>query len=276
MPVSSPKYVPPSINETAFNCPHCEALAKQSWFTLKAEAKKKDELPFRLSEDTFNRAAFDGLDDEVEKEKTLKLAEKIIRGAPFISLMEGSKYVDWEIFNFDLSRCFNCDEVAIWVQSSLVYPVRENAPLPNPDLPAEIRLDFDEAGRIVNLSPRGAAALLRLAIQKLCQHLGEPDDTIDQNIKSLVAKGLDVRLQRALDIVRVIGNEAVHPGTIDLRDDIATATKLFDLVNLIADSMISQPKHIDELYSSLPPNKLAGIEARDRKRLPPPERQASA
>jgi len=226
---STPKYVTPSITETAFNCPHCGALAKQSWFFLKADPKKKDETPLRLTEDSFNRSAFDDIEDKE-----------------------------------DLSRCFNCDKIAIWVQSALVYPVRGDAPFPNPDLPADIRLDFEEAGRIVGQSPRGAAALLRLAIQKLCQHVGETNSTIDQNIKSLVANGLDVRIQRALDIVRVIGNEAVHPGTLDLRDDIQTATKLFGLVNVIADAMISQPKHVEELYGSLPPNKLAGIEARDK------------
>ena len=261
---SIPKYVTPSITETAFNCPHCGALAKQSWFFLKADLKKKDGLPLRLTEDSFNRSAFDDIEDKEEKSEMLRLAHKIIEGAPFIDSIRSSKYVDWELYNADLSRCFNCDEIAIWVKSALVYPVRGDAPFPNPDLPTDIRLDFEEAGSIVGQSPRGAAALLRLAIQKLCQHVGETNSTIDQNIKSLVANGLDVRIQRALDIVRVIGNEAVHPGTLNLRDDIQTATKLFGLVNVIADAMISQPKHVAELYGSLPPSKLAGIEARDK------------
>jgi hypothetical protein len=38
-------------------------------------------------------------------------------------------------------------------------------------------------------------------------------------------------VQQSLDIVRVIGNDAVHPGQIDLTDDIETATKLFVLIN---------------------------------------------
>lgn len=261
---SIPKYVAPSITETAFNCPHCGALAKQNWFLLKADPKKKDELPLRLTQESFNPSAFDNMKDQDEKSEMLRLAHKIIEGTPFIDITRGSKYVSWELYNADLSRCFNCDEISIWVQSALVYPLRGDAPFPNPDLPADVRFDFEEAGRIVGQSPRGAAALLRLAIQKLCQHVGEKGSTIDQNIKSLVANGLDVRIQRALDIVRVLGNEAVHPGTLDLRDDIQTATKLFGLVNVIADALISQPKHVEELYGSLPPNKLAGIEARDK------------
>jgi hypothetical protein len=54
-------------------------------------------------------------------------------------------------------------------------------------------------------------------------------------------------LQQALDIVRVIGNESFHPGQIDLRDNRETATKLFQLVNIIADAMISRPKQIAAL-----------------------------
>ena len=78
-------------------------------------------------------------------------------------------------------------------------------------------------------------------------------------------KGLDVRVQQALDIVRVIGNNAVHPGQIDLKDDRGTAGKLFDLVNLIADSMISQPKHVEAMFESLPSAAKDQIAKRDKK-----------
>jgi len=145
----------------------------------------------------------------------------------------------------------------------MAWPVQNNAPTPNPDLPDDVRLDFDEAGRILRLSPRGAAALLRLAMQKLCKELGGKGKNIDEDIAAFVKGGLDVRIQRSLDIVRVIGNEAVHPGQIDLRDDVATAENLFAVVNIIADAMISQPKHIDEMYAGLPDNKRAAIERRD-------------
>ena len=57
---------------------------------------------------------------------------------------------------------------------------------------------------------------------------------------------------------------AVHPGQIDLKDDIDTANKLFGLVNLIADVMITQPKHVDELYESVvPDSQKAAIDRRD-------------
>lgn len=88
----------------------------------------------------------------------------------------------------------------------------------------------------------------------------------NEDIASLVAKGLDDRIQKALDVLRVVGNEAVHPGTIDLNDDPNTAESLFKFFNLIVEKMISDPKMVDEVYASLPPDKLKQIEKRDKEK----------
>ncbi|RUW71029.1 MAG: DUF4145 domain-containing protein [Mesorhizobium sp.] len=144
-----------------------------------------------------------------------------------------------------------------------MWPAATDAPDPNPDLPDDVRADYDEAGLVLNTSPRSAAALLRQAVQRLCAHLGEKGKNIDADIAALVQQGLDKRIQKALDIVRVVGNNAVHPGQIDLKDDRATAEKLFGLVNLIADTLISQPKHIDAMFDGLPAGAKQAIEKRD-------------
>jgi uncharacterized protein DUF4145 len=130
-------------------------------------------------------------------------------------------------------------------------------------LPEDVRQDFEEARTVLDLSPRGAAALLRLSIQKLCKHLGESGKDINNDIGSLVAKGLDARVQKMLDTVRVIGNESVHPGQIDMKDNREVAAALFQLVNRIAYDLITHPKEVDALYGTLPPSKLDGIAKRD-------------
>lgn len=140
------------------------------------------------------------------------------------------------------------------IEDALVSISRGDVPPPNPDLPDHITKDYEEAGTIVELSPRGAAALLRLCIQNLCIHLGEPGKNLDRDIGAMVAKGLDEGVQKALDTVRVLGNEAVHPGTLDLRDDRETVKKMFGLVNAIAEAMITIPKETDDLYNTLPEN----------------------
>lgn len=155
--------------------------------------------------------------------------------------------------NFWICRCAACQQCSIWMKKQLVYPSQSTAPTANPDLPEDIKADYEEARNIVSLSPRGAAALLRLAIQKLCKHLGEAGENINADTKSLVEKGLSPMVQQALDTVRVVGNNAVHPGQIDLNDDPDIAAHLFGLVNVITEVMVSQPKHVSNIYTSVVP-----------------------
>jgi hypothetical protein len=162
------------------------------------------------------------------------------------------------------SRCTHCGGESIWKDRKMLYPDSSPAPLPNPDLPEDVKTDYEEARSIISRSPRGACALLRLCIQKLCGFLGESGKDINGDIAALVQKGLNPKIQKSLDIVRVIGNEAVHPGELDLRDQPATATQLCSLLNVIADAMITQPKSIEALYAGLPESKLQQIEQRDK------------
>lgn len=166
---------------------------------------------------------------------------------------------------FVLSNCVSCTAPTIWLNDKIIFPLHSSAEPPNTDLPSDIRADYEEAQHIASLSPRGAAALLRLAIQKLCVFLGQPGKNINADIGALVAAGLPLRVQQALDSVRVIGNDAVHPGTIDLHDDRETVNRLFRLVNFIAQKTITEPREVDEIYNGLPADKLSGIAQRDAK-----------
>jgi hypothetical protein len=176
----------------------------------------------------------------------------------------GHQRVEW-LDEYGASFCLHCKKWLMWHEKKIIVPDVSAAPPPNEDLDDDIKRDYAEAASVVAKSTRGAAGLLRLCIQKLCKQLGETGKNIDADIGSLVKKGLDARIQKALDIVRVIGNEAVHPGEMDLRDNVETANQLFALVNAVADQMITQPKLRDALYATLPRAKLDGIEARDKK-----------
>ncbi len=165
--------------------------------------------------------------------------------------------------SLQLARCCNCDLISLWMDQAMIYPPVIDAPPPNADLDEAIQRDYMEAAMIVRHSPRGAAALLRLCIQKLCKQLGEKGQDINTDIGNLVKKGLPFPLQQALDIVRVIGNESIHPGQMDMADDGETARQLFALVNLVTERMISLPKQVDALYQSLPQGKRDGIAQRD-------------
>ncbi|MBX3301765.1 MAG: DUF4145 domain-containing protein [Nitrospira sp.] len=257
------KSTSPSVKETAFDCPYCGAYAAQHWINLHAKYREaSNKTPFIPDEEIFQRVKESKLPED-HKEKFVAHLEKLQTGLICFERQEQGKYVYEDVHNLFLSQCFNCEKFSVWVHDRLVHPTASAAPPANQDLPHDILQDYEEAGRIVNESPRGAAALLRLAIQKLCAFLGEGGKNIDDDIASLVKKGLNPTTQKALDAVRVIGNEAVHPGTLDLKDERDTAIKLFKLVNIIAEQMISNPKHVNELYGQIPEAKRKSIEKRD-------------
>lgn len=72
----------------------------------------------------------------------------------------------------NVAICQNCDEAIIWIDNQYVYP-EIAATEPNADMPNSVKLLYDEAVLIYNKSPRAACALLRLAVERLCNELGE-------------------------------------------------------------------------------------------------------
>jgi len=257
--------VPPSIRLTAFSCPHCSAFTTQYWYDLVADARGGETpVPFVPSAEERRELAAATTIDREDRNEFLKTVDEMLFGLVLLD-PKGRKYGDYSVLNLHISKCYHCKKIAVWVFDRLLFPVAKSGVAPNADLPTDVIADFEEAREIVQASPRGAAALLRLCVQKLCGHLGEQGKKIDDAIASLVKKGLDPLVQQSLDIVRVIGNEAVHPGTLDLKDDRDTAFQLFDLVNAIAAQMISHPKAVKQMYEKLPESKRKAIEARDKR-----------
>lgn len=258
-------YVTPTVSRTDFSCPHCSALAHQTWYEVLAKHFPDDRPCPHIPQ----KEQLETLESNEEmprdiKERVTKWVKQMLTGHPFFERYDEASYLRLSLNNLYISECYNCKKLSVWRGENLMYPPGRPGAEPNLDLEEDIRKDINEAREIIYASPRGAAALLRLALQKTCAQLGEKDTAIDKAIGNMVKKGLDAHLQRAFDIVRVLGNEAVHPGVLDLRDDVETALKLIDLINIIAQQMISNRKEIDKLYSGLPSGKLSGIEARDK------------
>jgi hypothetical protein len=173
----------------------------------------------------------------------------------------------WRMLNMFISQCHSCSAFAVWIKDRLVWPAHTLKIEPHPDMPANVKDDFIEAAEIVEKSPRGSAALSRLIVQKLMIDLGETGKDLNADIASLVKKGLEPEIQKALDIVRVTGNHAVHPGQIDLTDDVGTALALLQLINLVVERRVATQKRIEEMFGNLPPGALEQIEKRDAPKL---------
>ena len=205
-------YIAPKVLATKFTCPHCAAIANQSWDS---------------------------------------------RGSKF------ENYNGHGSCPIRVAFCDHCDNYSLWHINTMVYPDRGMAPPANPDMPQAVQKYYLEAASIGGKSPRAAAGLLRLAIQVLCHELGGAGKNINDDIGALVQKGLPTTVQQSLDIVRVTGNSAVHPGQIDT-DDAEVVAALFSLLNVIVEYTISLPNRVGSLYGALPKGALEQIKKRDK------------
>lgn len=178
---------------------------------------------------------------------------------------KGVGYYEGFLENLFLSVCSRCRKYTLWLDEKMIYPVSSVAPWPIEDMPANVKDDYLEGRNVVNASPRAAAALLRLALQKLMVHLGESGKSLDEDLADLTRKGLPKKIRGALDAVRVVGNDAVHPGEINSKDDTYTAIALFNLLNMIVEVMISQPKKVNDLCTKLPNSTMKPVRKSNKK-----------
>lgn len=163
-----------------------------------------------------------------------------------------------------ISVCTVCKNFTLWLDGEQIYPLSSGIEEPNIDMPEDIKNLYLEARAVYPISKKSSAALLRLALQLLCKNLGEKGENINNDIANLVKKGLPEVVQKALDTLRITGNQAVHPGELNLDEDTELVESLFWILNFIIEETYSKNKKINELYNKLPKNLLNAIEKRDK------------
>jgi len=129
-------------------------------------------------------------------------------------------------------------------------------------MPRDVAALYDEASTVVQLSPRSASALLRLALEVLLEEL-YPDNRGNLNavIGAAVEDGLPQGVQQTMDYMRFSGNQSVHEFHHD--DTLETATTLFGLLNIVVERLITQPNQLADLYDSLPDTFRQSVKKRD-------------
>ena len=169
----------------------------------------------------------------------------------------------YQVEGMSACRCDACSGECIWRDEDLIFPLARLGEPAHEDTPRNVLDIYEEARSVAPISKKSAAGLLRLALQMLIDDLEPGNATIDKKIGALVKRGLDPQVQKAMDSLRVIGNESVHPGMMDLDADPDLLDALFRLTNVIVEQVITRPKHIDSIFSKLPAAKRQAIERRD-------------
>lgn len=223
----------PKVNKPSFICPHCSVLAQQVWTDLTNVSDKLNSILKHLYLEYRSRTS-SYIQEELEQFREFA-SQHIPSITPVLFVSR----------DFRFANCQNCTKVTVWLKESVIYPRWNAFPDPNEDMAPEIQELYLEAGKIFQDSPRASAALLRLGVEKLCAQLGE-EGTLNASIGNLVKRGLNIKIQQALDYCRVIGNNAVHAGRIIPEENPDRVSILFELINDIADEMLTKPKIMEK------------------------------
>lgn len=225
------KFETPSIEKAAFTCPHCGVLAQMHWK--------------RLTQVCTSNVIYD----------------------IYIAICEVCKNHNlWQKYYFSQNN-------KPYIKEEMIYPKIISTIPPVDDMPEEIKEIYKEASNVLGDSPRAACALLRLALQELMKYLKNnyekyknlKGENINEDIGELVKSGLSPKVQQALDIVRITGNDAVHSiGVLDTNDNLQIANKLFEMLNLIVKEMITIPNEINKIFNdNIPEKAKEAIKKRD-------------
>lgn len=227
-------YKEPKFNEHFFTCPYCQVYAQQKW-------------------------EISGI--RIDWDNKYGTVSRPVNSNP--------NYNFDELDKLSISTCQACNKYHIWHNDKMIIPTNSPIPMPLEDMPEVVKNLYLEARDVHPISYKASCALLRLALQHLCEELLKDRSTgqINKDIGELVKEAVPQEFQQALDIVRVVGNNAVHPGKMDESDVEEYAITLFELLNYIVQEKIVRPKMIDGIYNKLPNGVLKEIKKRDDKEL---------
>lgn len=215
----------PGYRKESFNCPRCGAFAGMKWNDLLLNSNEYASVSF-----SFCSAC---------KDPSIWITDE---GGGRHGLMPGMPM-----------------EGHLGSRIKMIFPSECIAPKAEEDMPEGIRADYEEARLVFSHSPRAAAALLRLCVQKLCEELLGKPGKIHNQIGELVELGLPSRLLKAFDTIRIFGNESVHPGTVNLNDSPEVALALFTLLNMAIRHCITEEKELEAIRALTPEDKRRDI-----------------
>lgn len=224
------EYCTPELDKKAFNCPHCGVIANQRWYSLMLKK--------------FNTAVFfSSSNGSISHSKDTIILDD----------------------NFIASKCDHCEKLALWNDRKIIYPRSITVEDPNPDMPEVAKGWYMESAQILQDSPRASAALLRLALQEILNEVveGGKSNNINQNI-GILSGQVDGTTLKALDLIRIKGNQAVHPGEICIEEE--STEDMYKILNIIVQRLISDKKQIDDLHEELPKSIKESIKKRDSKK----------
>ena len=115
----SGKVITPTLGSKAFTCPHCGAIAHQSWYKAYLDGYSREDGPSHPDPEIFERIEGSNIEN---KEPIIDFFKRKINKELFRERHEQTNYLNTELINLHISLCYSCDNYSIWIADRMVYP----------------------------------------------------------------------------------------------------------------------------------------------------------
>ena len=138
----------------------------------------------------------------------------------------------------------------------MLYPEAGNRPPPADGLDQRELDLYKEAAKIATISPRAAAALLRVLLEAfLKRQYGSNDRLINLIEKSEQDDNLPTSIKTGLEAIRIRGNATVHdPYGITSEEQENDLPMLFQAIDDLVDELHAKPKRWNDIITSARPS----------------------
>jgi hypothetical protein len=225
-------YIEPQLGAESFSCPYCNTVAHQDWYSLFLKPENAAEVRVLTPETVKDLRQGDAQRDNIKEIN--QFVERLKKNALTYEYQKHPHPLKVKVANLHISNCHSCNGFSLWVGGLLVFPTRIDK---TPELVEE---DLEEAAAILNKFPRGAAALMRVCIQKLVPLLEDNDKELNQRISSLVRKGLEMEMQQAMDVLQVLRSDPVQLSRLESQADKKTILRFLDSLKEVLERRMSR------------------------------------
>jgi hypothetical protein len=227
------EYIEPRLGAESFSCPHCNTVAHQDWYSLFLKPENAAEVRVLTPEAVKALRQGDAQRDNIKEID--QFVERLKKNELTHDYQKHPHPLKVKMANLHISNCHRCNGFSVWVGGLLAFPTRIDK---TPELVEE---DLEEAAAILNKFPRGAAALMRVCIQKLVPLLQDNGKELNRRVSSLVRKGLEMEMQQAMDVLQLLRSDPVHSGQLESHaDNKKTALRFLDSLKEVLERRMSQ------------------------------------
>ncbi len=152
------------------------------------------------------------------------ILDRPVQTASFDADAPSPSHMPRERLSIVLSSCPHCAQLVLVVQTGawsggtlnmepdeyVIWPLKGTRPIPQ-EVTGEIRSDYEEAVRVLNLSAKASAALSRRCLQNVLRDKANAQQRELSEQIDAVLPALPGYLQEIVDGIRITGNFAAHP-----------------------------------------------------------------